>query len=54
MPMHRGDIYACPDPDCGCELTVTRGVKADGGGDLPPRCCCGKSMERKIETSMRV
>ena len=52
--MTRGEIYACPNSDCGAEVTVTRGVKADGGGDLNPRCSCGATMVRQIETSMRV
>ena len=54
MSMTRGEIYACPNSACGAEMTVTKGAKADGGGQLPPRCSCGEAMERRIETSMRV
>jgi len=54
MTMTRGEIYACPNSECGAEITVTRGVKADAGGELEPRCSCGRPMKRRIETSMRV
>lgn len=54
MSMHRGDIYACSNPDCGAQISVTRGVNAEGGGDFSPRCSCGATMERQIVTSERV
>jgi hypothetical protein len=54
MPLHRGDIYACTNDACGAELTVTRGVRADGGGDFEPLCSCGQKMSLQIERSERV
>lgn len=36
-----------PRSDCGCEITVTKGAAPGKGGNLNPRCCCGKEMTRK-------
>ena len=47
MAFKEGDVYKCPDADCGCEVTVTKGGAPGKGGDQPPRCCCGKPMVRK-------
>lgn len=47
MALQKGEVYACPDPECGCEITVTRGAAPGKGGDLNPRCCCGKEMVKK-------
>lgn len=47
MALKEGEVYVCPDPDCGCEITVTKGAKPGAGGDEPPRCCCGKPMQKK-------
>jgi hypothetical protein len=47
MALQKGERYRCPDPDCGCEIEVTKGAAPGKGGDLPPGCCCGKEM-RKI------
>ena len=41
MAFKQGEVYRCPDPDWGCE-----------GGNLKPRCCCGKEME-KVEHDKR-
>ena len=54
MPLHLGDIYACTNDACGVEVKVTRGTKADGGGDLEPVCGCGEKMALQIERSERV
>lgn len=45
MVFREGEVYRCPDPACGCEVTVTRGAALGQGGDLSPTCCCGKTME---------
>ena len=29
MAFKQGEIYRCPDPNCGCEITVTRGAAPD-------------------------
>lgn len=47
MVLQEGEIYQCPDADCGCEMTVTKGAEAGHGGNQPPRCCCGKAMVKK-------
>src|SRR5207249_4180231 len=26
MALKQGEVYRCPDPECGCEVTVTRGA----------------------------
>lgn len=46
MALQKGERYRCPDPDCGCEIEVTKGAAPGKGGDLPPRCCCGKEMQQ--------
>ncbi len=46
MPLREGEIYRCPDPNCGCEITVTKGAPPDCKGNEQPRCCCGKQMEK--------
>lgn len=35
MPFKKGEVYVCPDEDCGCELTVTKGA---------PESCQGSSI----------
>jgi len=47
MALEKGEVYRCPDPDCGCEITVTRGAAPGKGGDQAPRCCCGKQMVKQ-------
>lgn len=54
MPLCEGEIYRCPDPACGCEVTVTKGAPADCGGQLDPTCCCGKAMDRVSGTAEAV
>jgi len=46
MAFKQGEKYRCPDPECGCEIQVTKGAAPGKGGDLKPRCCCGKEMEK--------
>lgn len=26
MAFKEGEVYGCPDPECGCEITVTNGA----------------------------
>lgn len=47
MPLREGEVYRCPDPSCGCELTVTKGAQSGAGGNQAPTCCCGKTMQKK-------
>ncbi|CPT96447.1 Uncharacterised protein [Mycobacteroides abscessus] len=47
MPFRKGEIYRCPQTDCGCELTVTQAAPPDCTGQQAPRCCCGQSMIKK-------
>ena len=44
MAFKEGEVYRCPDPECGCEIKVTKGAAPGKGGN--PRCCCGKEMEK--------
>ena len=46
MALKQGETYKCPNPDCGCEIQVTKGAKNGKGGDKPPRCCCGMNMQK--------
>lgn len=45
MALQKGEKYRCTDPDCACEIEVTRGPKG-AGGNQNPRCCCGKEMQK--------
>jgi hypothetical protein len=44
MPFKKSDHYKCPDPNCGCEIEVTKGAPASCEGNAKPRCCCGREM----------
>lgn len=46
MALQQGELYRCPDSNCACEIQVTKGAKPGSGGDLNPRCCCGKEMQK--------
>lgn len=46
MPLKNGEVYKCPDENCSCEVTVTKGAPEDCKGEQNPTCCCGKTMEK--------
>jgi hypothetical protein len=46
MALQKGERYRCPDASCGCEIEVTKAAQPGSGGNLNPRCCCGKEMQR--------
>jgi hypothetical protein len=46
MAWREGEVYRCPDPECGCEVTVTRGSALAEARSQPPTCCCGKTMQQ--------
>jgi len=45
MAFREGQVYRCPDPTCGCEVTVTKGAPLDCPGTQSPTCCCGRTMQ---------
>jgi len=47
MALKKGEVYRCPDPECGCEITVTKSAVTGKGGNQSPRCCCDKEMVKK-------
>src|SRR5437016_7364209 len=47
MAFKQGEVYKCPDPKCGCEITVTKGAAPTCHRTQAPRCCCGKDMVKK-------
>ncbi len=47
MAFKQGEVYQCPIPTCGCEVTVTKAPQPGCGGTHNPMCCCGKEMKRK-------
>ncbi|MFJ8630965.1 hypothetical protein [Streptomyces sp. NPDC093568] len=48
MPFREGEVFRCPESDCGCELTVTKAAPpACTGQHDAPTCCCGKTMVKK-------
>ncbi|MGN6592348.1 MAG: hypothetical protein ACTHJX_05545 [Terriglobales bacterium] len=54
MAMEAGERYTCSNPDCGCEIEVTRGANEGAGGDQNPRCCCGREMHPSTRERERV
>jgi len=48
MALKQGEIYGCPDLDCGCEITVTQSARRNQGIH-EHRCCCGKEMTLKTK-----
>jgi hypothetical protein len=46
MALQEGEVYRCPDPQCGCEVTVTRSAAPGCPGDRNPTCCQGHVMEK--------
>jgi hypothetical protein len=36
MVLRTAEKYRCPDPECGCEIEVTKGAGEGQGGDLNP------------------
>lgn len=44
MALQTGEVYRCPDANCGCEITVTKGAREGCKGHEQPRCCCGETM----------
>lgn len=52
MALKQGEIYDCPNPDCGCQIQVTRSASASGSGNDNPRCCCGEEMQLR-QTAQR-
>jgi hypothetical protein len=49
MPFREGEVYRCPEADCGCELTVTKAAPPTCTGQQSPTCCCGRTMVKKSE-----
>lgn len=47
MAFKQGEVYRCPDAECGCEVTVTQTAAPGKGGNSNPRCCCGNEMVKK-------
>jgi len=52
MAMKKGEKYLCANPECGCEISVTRGSEA-AGASRAPRCCCGEEMNPKEAVTSR-
>jgi hypothetical protein len=46
MAMKKGEKYECSNPECGCEISVTRTSEAMSAS-RSPRCCCGEEMALK-------
>ena len=53
MALKKGETYDCPNPDCACQIQVTRSANPSGGGDDNPRCCCGEEMQLRASASTR-
>jgi hypothetical protein len=46
MSLQKGEVYRCPDPECGCEIQVTHGPNQKRGDEEELRCCCGQIMQK--------
>ena len=46
MALREGEVYRCPDQDCGCEVTVTRSAAENCRGQENPTCCSGHTMDK--------
>jgi hypothetical protein len=46
MALQEGARPHCPDLQCGCEIHVIKDAQRGSGGNLHPRCYCGKDMQR--------
>lgn len=54
MALKDGEVYRCSDPNCNCEVTVTRGAAhAASSEDQNPRCCCNAEMRPVAEPRRR-
>jgi len=56
MAMRKGEKYECSNPECGCEISVTRSSESLSG-IRAPRCCCGEDMtlkQKEATTGTRV
>jgi hypothetical protein len=48
MLSYEGEVYRCPDTNCGCELTVTKPAPPTYPGPQAPTCC-GKTMVKTTD-----
>jgi len=53
MALKKGETYDCPNPDCGCQVQVTRSANPSASGNDNPRCCCGEEMELRSAAPSR-
>jgi hypothetical protein len=42
-----GEVFRCPNEDCGGEVTVTKATRPTDTGDQAALTCCGTDMVRK-------
>jgi hypothetical protein len=42
--IRKGQKYRCQNPDCGCEMEITKGSRLDAARN--PRCGCGAEMKK--------
>jgi hypothetical protein len=49
MSLKQRDCYRCTNPDCGCEVVVTKDANAEQ--TQAPRCSCGQEM-RKVPATL--
>ena len=49
MKWKKGQVYECPEANCGCEVTVTEAPAPGKGGAQAPTCCGGHVMKLKTK-----
>jgi hypothetical protein len=50
MPFREGEVYRCPYPDCGCEVTVTKAPSPACCFGPDAMICCGMNMVKTTDT----
>jgi hypothetical protein len=48
----QGEIFRCTNPECECELTLTRAAKRGWGGIILPTCCCCGNLMALVKPGM--
>jgi hypothetical protein len=47
LPLREGEVFQCPDADCGVEVTVTKAGTPTCADQDAPISCCGQTMVKK-------
>ncbi len=48
MLWEQGDVYVCPNPDCGLEVFVRRASRHAAVGKQTAICLCGTPLQKRL------